>query len=101
MPLKDDLETKAKDIFSSRWEKRSGNVIPGDNSIGLGNDGIEMDGTVLYADLSSSTQLVDTYTPDFAAEIYKTYLFSAARIIRAEGGEVTAYDGDRVMGVFI
>ncbi|KLB48388.1 adenylate/guanylate cyclase, partial [Xanthomonas euvesicatoria] len=34
-------------------------------------------------------------------EIYKTYLYCCARIIAAEGGVVTAYDGDRVMALFI
>jgi len=33
------------------------------------------------------------------AEIYKTFLNCAARIIRSEGGTITAYDGDRVMAV--
>lgn len=37
----------------------------------------------------------------FAAEVYKSYLYCAAKIIRARGGIITAYDGDRVMGVFI
>jgi class 3 adenylate cyclase len=37
----------------------------------------------------------------FAAEVYKAYLNCAARIIRAEGGVITAYDGDRIMAVFI
>jgi len=37
----------------------------------------------------------------FAAEVYKTYLACATRIIKSEGGSITSYDGDRVMGVFI
>ena len=55
----------------------------------------------LYADLDDSTKLVDTRESWFAAEIYKSYLACAARIIRSEGGEITAYDGDRIMAVFI
>ena len=60
-----------------------------------------MDGTVLYADLDESTNLVDSYTPEFAAEIYKAYLSCAAKVIRSEGGEITSYDGDRIMAVYI
>lgn len=60
-----------------------------------------MTGTVLYADLSESSYLVNSYEAHFAAEIYKTYLLSAAKIIRSEGGVITAYDGDRVMAVYI
>jgi hypothetical protein len=36
-----------------------------------------------------------------AAEIYKAYLVGACRIIRKNSGEITAFDGDRVMAVFI
>lgn len=101
MTLKTDLETKSRSVFSTRWEKRNGYVVPTDNSVGLGNEGVEIDAAVLYADLSGSTTLVNNYSPEFAAEIYKSYLHIAAKIIRSEGGEITAYDGDRIMAVFL
>jgi class 3 adenylate cyclase len=101
MSTKTDLETKVKNIFSKAWDIRSGNVVPDDSSVTLGNDAVTLDATVLYADLSDSTNLVDTKKKEFAAEIYKSYLFCAARIIRDEGGEIVAYDGDRIMAVFI
>jgi class 3 adenylate cyclase len=101
MGLKSDLETKVKEVFSSNWEKRDGNVIPDDSSLSLGNVGVELDATVLYADLSGSTSLVDSQTQNFSAEIYKTFLHCAAKIIGSEDGVITAYDGDRVMAVFI
>jgi class 3 adenylate cyclase len=56
---------------------------------------------VLYADLAASTKMVRGYKDWFSAEVYKSYLYCAAKIIRARGGVITAYDGDRVMGVFI
>ena len=40
-------------------------------------------------------------SPQFAAEVYKSYLTCAAKIIKSEGGTITAYDGDRIMAVFI
>jgi len=45
--------------------------------------------------------LVDSYEAEFAREIYKTYLHCAAKVIKDQGGIITAYDGDRVMAVFI
>ena len=36
----------------------------------------------------------------FAAEIYKAYLHCAAKVVKSEGGEITAFDGDRIMAVF-
>ncbi len=67
----------------------------------MGNDAVQLEGTVLYADLAKSSDLVSGYKPFFAAEVYKNYLYIAARIIRANGGEITSYDGDRIMAVFI
>ena len=67
----------------------------------LGNDAVILDGTVLYADFDGSTELVNTKKPEFAAEIYKSFLACAARIIRHRGGSITGYDGDRIMALFI
>jgi class 3 adenylate cyclase len=101
MALKDELEKEVKAIFSAVWTTREGTVVPSDDSIKLSNDAVELEATVLYADMADSTKLVDNYKKPFAAEIYKTFLYSAAKIIRAEGGAITAYDGDRIMAVFI
>jgi class 3 adenylate cyclase len=101
MSLKDDLNSTVKSIFSTSWTARDGTVVPEADAIQLGNDGVNLDATVLYADMDASTNLVDAYKPAFAAEVYKAYLHCAAKVIRSEGGEVTAYDGDRIMGVFI
>jgi class 3 adenylate cyclase len=99
--LKSDLDSEVGGVFRSRWDERDGTVVPGDTSISLGNQGVKLDATVLYADLADSTNLVDTQTPSVAAELYKTFLHCAAKIIRSENGEITAYDGDRVMAVYI
>lgn len=102
MSLKDDLQLAVKQILhDNSWTIRDGTVVPEPEDLGLGNDGVNLSGTVLYADISGSTQLVDSVTPQFAAEVYKSYLACAARIIKSEEGVITAYDGDRVMAIFI
>jgi class 3 adenylate cyclase len=101
MAMEDDLRAEVTKIFRDRWATRDGRVVPAPQDLQLGNDAIKLEAAVLYADLDSSTKLVDTQTPEFAAEVYKTYLACAARIVKAEGGVITAYDGDRIMGVFI
>ena len=101
MGVKDDLENEVRLIFKTAWTQRDGVVVPSDDNITLGNDAVNLDATVLYADLSDSTVLVDNYKPSFSAEIYKTFLKCCAKIIRSEAGAITAYDGDRVMAVFI
>jgi class 3 adenylate cyclase len=99
--LKSDLEAEVKTIFRSQWDERDGTVVPDTPDIKLGNEGVNLTATVLYADIDGSTDMVDSYSPQFAAEVYKAYLLCASRIIRSEDGVITAYDGDRVMAVFI
>jgi class 3 adenylate cyclase len=101
MSLKDDLQADVAKIFTTRWTERDGQVVPDDDSVSLGNDAVKVNATVLYADLADSTALVDGFKPFFAAEIYKTFLACAARKIRSEAGVITAYDGDRIMAVYI
>jgi class 3 adenylate cyclase len=101
MGLADDLTAEVKTIFRSTWCVREGEVVPDAPDIKLGNEGVTLDATVLYADIDGSTNMVDSKTAQFAAEVYKTYLLCAARLIKSEGGVITAYDGDRVMAVFI
>lgn len=101
MAFGDDLKSEVVKILSERWTTRNGRVVPDSEDLKLGNDAVTLEGTVLYADLDDSTKLVDTVKPSFAAEIYKCFLACAARIVRSEGGEITSYDGDRIMAVFI
>lgn len=100
MGFQTDLEQEVSDIFISQWTRRNGRDVPDPGTLRLGNDGCDIVGTVLYADLAQSTLLVDSFEPPLAAEVYKTFLTCCARIIRNEGGTIAAYDGDRVMAVF-
>lgn len=102
MALADDLKEQVKTIFKAQWDVRNGQVVPEPEAIQLGNEAVEFErATILYADLSGSTALVNEHDWTLAAEIYKAYLYCAAKIVRAEGGAITSYDGDRIMGVFI
>jgi class 3 adenylate cyclase len=101
MALNAELTAAVKKTFKEEWTKREGVVVPESEDIGLGNEAVLLDATVLYADLAGSTAMVQSTTQSFSAEVYKTYLYCAARIVRSEGGAITAYDGDRIMAVFI
>lgn len=100
MSLKDDLDAQVKKIFKEQWSERDGKVVPEPSDLKLSNDAVKLDGVVLYADISESTKLVDSKKALFAAEVYKSFLHCAAKIIRSEGGDITAYDGDRIMAVY-
>lgn len=101
MALSEDLTGEVKNIFATSWQERDGQKVPEAADVRLGNDAVKLQATVLYADLAESTNLVDKHKASFAAEVYKSYLHCASKIISAEGGVITAFDGDRVMAVFI
>ena len=75
-------------------------MVPDSTDLALENHRVQMSAVVLYADLADSTELATT-NQEIAAEVFKDYLQGATRLIRANGGEVRSFDGDRVMGVFI
>ena len=102
MRLGENLAKEVWKIFKDTWTARDGKKVPELKDVRLSNnDTVKLEGTVLYADLDASTNLVDTYKPEFAAKIYKTYLYCAAKVVRSEGGVITSYDGDRIMAVYI
>jgi len=101
MSLSDELKEETGRILADRWNVRDGQIVPEPGDLKLSNDAVRLKATVLYADLSDSTVLVDRNKAHFAAEIYKCYLHCAAKIMRSEGGVISAYDGDRIMAIFI
>ncbi len=101
MALKEDLESEVEQIFREQWTVEKTKDVPDADQLRLLNHAKDLEtATVLYADLDGSTNMVDNYHWWFSAEVYKAYLRCAARIIAAEDGVVTAYDGDRIMAVF-
>lgn len=101
MALKDDINAEVTKILKDAWTEREGTVVPESTDLRLSNDGVWLDATILYADLADSTVLVDSHSAKFAGEIYKCFLHAAAKIIKSESGVITAYDGDRIMAVYI
>jgi len=97
----EDLESEVKGILHTGWNVRDGRQVPEPETVSLGNDAVKLDGTVLYADLAESTKLVKGYKWWFAAAVYKCYLRCAAKVIRKFNGTITAFDGDRIMAVYI
>lgn len=101
MSVRDEIADRARAIFGQTWDVEGAFTVPDPDSIVLArNHGKRLVAAVLYADLADSTGLVESEPAEFAAEIYRAYLDAASRIIRNWTGEITAFDGDRVMGVF-
>jgi class 3 adenylate cyclase len=102
MSLKGDIIEEINSIFSLQWSEQVSSGVPSPEDLRLNSNHAKSlkAATVLYADLDGSTNMVNEFSWDFSAEVYKAYLRTAARLIKSEGGVITAYDGDRVMAVF-
>lgn len=101
MGIAADILAEIKNILSIEWTTRDGREVPESDDIQLGNEGVRLDATMLYADLADSTALVNQHKDWFAAEVFKSYLLAACRLITHNDGVITAFDGDRVMAVFV
>lgn len=101
MALRDDLAYDVSSILSKEWNVRKGLVVPFTSDIALGGGAVRLRATMLYADLADSTELAMQYDWRVAARVFKCFLTCCSRLIRALGGEIRSFDGDRVMGIFL
>src|SRR3954467_7943877 len=101
MSLTDDLSRDVDGILRQEWNIRDGQVVPKTEDVALAGGAVKLAVTMLYADLADSTELAMTYDKRVAAKVFKSFLSCSSKLIRAEGGEIRSFDGDRVMGVFI
>lgn len=101
MPLAEDLLTNVDNILSTSFSTREGRTIPSSEDVTLKDGAVQLEAVFLYADLAGSAKLASACPWDTTAKIIRSFLDCSTRLIRARGGEVRSFDGDRVMGVFI
>lgn len=102
LAIKDDLTAKVGQFALELWgDIPNAYVLPTVDDLTFGNTGEHLNVTVLYADISGSTKMVDEMLDTRAAEYYKAFLHCASQIIKRNGGEIQAYDGDRVMALYV
>ncbi|WP_326945445.1 hypothetical protein OG439_38525 [Amycolatopsis sp. NBC_01307] len=65
------------------------------------NGAVLLDAVYLYADLADSTRLARDFNVKVAAKVIRSFLDASCRVIRARGGTITSFDGDRVMAIFV
>lgn len=91
-----------KDMFNNKWNEVESNTIPEIDDVALSkNESIKLNATVLYVDMRNSTKLVSDWNVSFSTKIYKIFLWAASKVIQKKEGHITAFDGDRVMAIFI
>jgi class 3 adenylate cyclase len=101
MAFSDDVKNAVDGILGTTFSERDGQKIPTSEDVALSDGAVKLDATFLYADLAGSGLIAKVCPWDTTAKILRAYLDCAVRIIRAHGGEIRSFDGDRVMGVFI
>jgi len=102
MTIKDDLIDKVHEFSTDLWSDiPDARVLPTVDDLTFGNSGEHLDVTILYADIAGSTKMVDQLPDTRSAEYYKAFLHCASQLIRRNNGEIQAYDGDRVMAVYV
>lgn len=102
MAIKDDLTTKINEFAVESWgDIPNAYILPKTDDLTFGNTGEHLNVTVLYADITASTSMVDSLTDTHAAEYYKAFLHCASQLIKRNNGEIQAYDGDRVMAMYV
>ena len=100
MNFLDTITTQIDFTLSTQWNERVGTIVPDSESVTLKDGAVKIEATFLYADLAGSSQLAKLCPWQTTAKIIRAYLDSCVRIIKAHGGEIRSFDGDRVMGIF-
>jgi len=97
----EELESIVNDVLYTPWDLRTGNTVPRAENVTLRGGAVELDAAVLYADLAQSSRLATEFDRRVAAKVVKSFLACSTNLIGDHGGEITSFDGDRVMGIFV
>ena len=100
MAWKDDLENRVDNHYSTQFDVRDGREVPSTDTV-TNSRAVKLNAAFLYADLAGSSDLARHCPWGTTAKIIRAFLDTSTRLIRAWGGEIRSFDGDRVMGVFV
>lgn len=100
MPVLSDIQSDVANIVSQKFSVVQAQVVPENDNIALVGGAKSLTATMFYADLADSTKIA-MFDQHIAAKLFKCFLAASARVVRAEGGEIRSFDGDRLMAVFM
>lgn len=101
MASESTLRSQIRSVLRTRWDKRTGQVVPETEDVKLSGGGVELEAAFLYCDMADSTKLAQSCKQEAAGKVIRSFLDAVTRVIRAERGAIRSFDGDRVMGIFI
>jgi len=100
MTLHEDLTGAVREVITTAYSVRDGQVVPQTEDVGY-SQAVKLPATYLYADMADSSGLVALSPPETVAKTIRMFLNVSVRIIRFHGGHIRSFDGDRVMGIFV
>jgi class 3 adenylate cyclase len=103
MALLEELNGKIDAYVKQLYEIEETTIVPDTDTAKLtfGNKGLTCEYAFLFMDIRKSSQLHEQYGFTKAAKIYQSFHDINVRVIEENSGSVRAFDGDRVMGVFV
>ena len=101
MVSENEIKNEILNIENSKWNIQDSENVPKTENLSMTGSVVRFEGTVLYADMKRSSSLVDELSNVVAGKIYQAYHRSVAKLIHSSGGQIAAYDGDRIMGIFV
>ncbi|WP_106180832.1 adenylate/guanylate cyclase domain-containing protein [Prauserella shujinwangii] len=101
MSLSDEIDSAVQNVVNADWNRREGRTVPDTSDVALSNGAVVLDAVYLYADLADSTRLARDFDRRVAAKVIRSFLDASCRVIKARGGTIVSFDGDRVMGIFV
>lgn len=103
MGLLDDLKNKIDSYAKEPYDIEETTIVPDtDNQkLTFGNKGLKGEYAFLFVDIRKSSQLHELYGLEKAAKIYQSFHEINVKVILENGGNIRAFDGDRVMAVFV
>ncbi|MHB8139956.1 MAG: hypothetical protein ACYDHD_01655 [Vulcanimicrobiaceae bacterium] len=91
MSLKDDLLKACGDVVTATWDPRDGRKVPNVDDVALKEGAVDIEGSVLYADLANSTGLVELGNMQFAAHVTRVFLYVCSQLIKHCGGAIRSF----------
>ena len=76
-------------------------MVPTRESVEMAGGKVRCAGTILYADIAQSDFLLDDFQQKIVVKLMKCFLRCSSLLVARNRGEVTGFDGSRVMGIFV
>jgi hypothetical protein len=88
-----ELTERVVEILKQKWDLRDGQVVPDSEDIKLAGGGVKFE-VLCFMQTSNLPQIAPAET---VAKIVQAYLHLMCRLISIQDGDITSFDGDRVM----